>query len=231
MTSHDRKYPTYRCNGEKDCISKAVNASYLEDYIFKLLYNTLFAQENESNLTELLKLGYIKTHDELQTKIQAIDKDIKEKERLIKDNKTKMMQDELKTLKKYIEEHNSQLEWEIGELKQDKVLLKERKDLFPEFKIKRIIRNISKYRERLRTTDKVEMRETIFELINTITVNNDNIEFVLNFHRLLNGYEPIHITIIEKRDHIARPENHYLQTFAFSKLSVKLWKKWTRVRN
>ena len=222
MTSHDRKYPTYRCNGEKDCISKAVNAAYLEDYIYKLFYNVLFAQENESNLTELLKLGYIKVHDDLQTKIQAIDKEIKEKEKLIKDNKAKMTQDELKTLKKYMEEHNSQLEWEIGELKQDKVLLKERKDLFPEFKIKRIIRNISKYKERLRTTDKDELRETIFELINTITITNENIEFVINFHRLLNGYEPIHISVFERRDNIARQENHYLQSLTFNKLSVKM---------
>ena len=114
------------------------------------------------------------------------------------------------------------VEWEIGELKQDKVLLKERKDLFPEFKIKRIIRNISKYKERLRTTDKDELRETIFELINTITITNENIEFVINFHRLLNGYEPIHISVFERRDNIARQENHYLQALTFNKLSVKV---------
>ena len=223
MTSHDRKYPIYRCNPHDGiCRVKAVNATHLEEYLVKVLHNSLFNSANYINLAELVKLVYIKTHDELQTKVKSIDDAIAQKQRLIKDNESKMTQDELKTLRKYLTEQNCQLKWEIGELEQEKVLVQERKDYYPAFNVKKIRKNASKYRVRLETQDKKELRSTIFELIHSIKISNDTIEFRLNLHRLLDGHEPMQITLIEKRDYIARQENHYLLSYEFEKLTVKL---------
>ena len=128
----------------------------------------------------------------------------------------------MKSFRKYIAEQNCQILWEISELQHKQTMVEERQALFPEFKGKRIAKNVKNYIERLNAKSKDELRKAICELIHVIIIDNDKIEITINLHRLLGGTEPMHATIIEKRDYIARPENHYRQTFAFSELSVRV---------
>ena len=223
MISNESKYPTYKCNSrEKNCNIKAVNANYLEDYLLKLFNDCLFAQENAVNLLELIKISYIRTFDKIQEELLDIQNQIAKNQAFIKANEEKAEQEEMKSFRKYIAEQNCQILWEISELKHKQTLIEERQSLFPEFKEKRIARNVKNYVERLNSKAKDDLRETICELVNVIVIDNDKIEITINLHRLLNGIEPMHITVIEKRDYIARPENHYRQTFAFSKLAVRV---------
>ena len=223
MISNENKYPTYKCNSrEKNCVAKAVNASYLEDYIVKLFTNCLFSQENALNLSELVKICYIKSYDKIQAELIEIQKKISQNQAFIQENEEKAEQEEMKSFRKYIAEQNCQILWEISELQHKQTMVEERQALFPEFKGKRIAKNVKNYIERLNAKSKDELRKAICELIHVIIIDNDKIEITINLHRLLGGTEPMHATIIEKRDYIARPENHYRQTFAFSELSVRV---------
>lgn len=223
MISNESKYPTYKCNSrEKNCNIKAVNANYLEDYLLKLFNDCLFAQENAVNLLELVKISYIRTFDKIQEEMLDIQNQIAKNQAFIKANEEKAEQEEMNSFRKYIAEQNCQILWEISELKHKQTLIEERQSLFPEFKEKRIARNVKNYVERLNSKAKDDLRETICELVNVIVIDNDKIEITINLHRLLNGIEPMHITVIEKRDYIARTENHHRQTFAFSKLVVRV---------
>ena len=223
MISNENKYPTYKCNSrEKNCIAKAINASYLEDYIVKLFNTCLFSQENALNLSELVKICYIKSYDKIQAELIEIQKKISQNQAFIKENEEKAEQEEMKSFRKYIAEQNCQILWEINELQHKQTLVEERQALFPEFKEKRIAKNVKNYIERLNAKSKDELRQAICELIHVIIIDNDKIEITINLHRLLGGTEPMHATIIEKRDYIARTENHHRQTFAFSKLAVRV---------
>lgn len=61
----------------------------------------------------------------------------------------------------------------------------------------------------------------LYEIIHVIQMDNNTVETTINLHKLLNGLEPIRITIIEKRDNIGIFRNHYLQNFEFNEMVVR----------
>ena len=223
MTSHKRKYAIYKCNQrERSCLTKDVNASYLEEYVLTIFNNVLFDDYNAQKLINLTKAAYMRAFDKMQTEDLELQTEIKKKEQIIKENELKALQEEMKSFSKYIEEENSKISWEIGELKHKQDLIKERIRTFPEFKPKKITQKAKAYVERLQSEIIEEKKEAIGELVRIITMDNDNIKITINLQRLLDGIEPILITIIEKRDYIARKENHSRQTLTFTQLSVQL---------
>ena len=223
MTSHKRKYAIYKCNQrERSCLTKDVNASYLEEYVLTIFNNVLFDDYNAQKLINLTKAAYMRAFDKMQTEDLELQTEIKKKEQIIKENELKALQEEMKSFSKYIAEENSKISWEIGELKHKQDLIKERIRTFPEFKPKKITQKAKAYVERLQSEIIEEKKEAIGELVRIITMDNDNIKITVNLQRLLDGIEPILITIIEKRDYIARKENHSRQTLTFTQLSVQL---------
>ena len=219
----DHTYRHYVCVEKKNaCETRAINAEYLELYIQKLFNNCLFKEKNFESFCELIKTSYIETFERLQKEKSEMLDEIDAKEKMIKENVKKSEQDSMKALRKYLSNQNSDLRWEINELKNKIMLHDERINTYPEFKVRTIEQNIKKYVQRLKTEDAIDLRRTFFELIRVIMVDNDTIKTTLNLQRFLNGYEPMLVTITEKRDYIARRENHYRQCFSFAQLQLTI---------
>ena len=213
----------YRCNGrEKACSFKAIKAVYLEDYILNLLNNCLFRQENAENLSELIKICYIRTHEKLQRERDLIIERTAELEEMVESNYRKFDQDSMKSLRKYLEEQNAELRWEISELDHKMNLLEDRMMRFPAFKEKVIRKSVETYVERLKVSDMNLLRNELSDLIHHIVIDNETVRITLCLHRLLNGNEPILATIIEKRDNVAQLINHRKQNLVFASLVVSL---------
>lgn len=215
--------PEYRCNArEKACTFKMIKAIYLEDYVVNLFNNCLFRQENLENLNELVRICYIHTHEKLQQERRLTLEKTAELEELIEDNCEKITQDDMKAMRKYLEEENAELRWEMSELEHEMSLYEEKIKHLPTFKTKAIQKNVEAYLERLKITDTNLLRATLSELINSIVIDNDTVRITLSLHRLLGGNEPILATIIEQRNNVAQLVNHRRQNFAFSSLAVSL---------
>ena len=147
---------------------------------------------------------------------------IKEKESKVQDNLIRATEEDMKALRKYIEQDNHQKRWEINELMYKAQLVNERISMYPAFKPKQVIKLMDSYLQRLKSTDDSELKETYRELIHLITMDNGEIRITLNLQRFLDAIEPIHATVIEVRNHIAHPTKHKLQRLEFSELTVQI---------
>ena len=163
----------------------------------------------------------MKVFDNMQTEGLDLDRKIKEFQEQIRLNQVKIEQDDMKAMRKFIEDYNVELTWKIEELKHKKILLSERMRDYPEFKRKVIINRVKEYISRLREKDINLVRQALYEIIHVIQMDNNTVETTINLHKLLNGLEPIRITIIEKRDNIGIFRNHYLQNFEFNQMVLK----------
>lgn len=72
------------------------------------------------------------------------------------------------------------------------------------------------------TTKYKQLLNRANELVHLITMGNEKIHITFNFQKLIGAHEPIHVTVIEVRNHIAQPRQHDKQIFEFSELSVQL---------
>ena len=215
--------PEYRCNGrEKTCTFKMIKAVYLEDYILNLLNNCLFRQENTEKLNELVKICYIRTHDRLKLEREMILEKIDELEETIENNYEKITLDSMKSMRKYLEEENAELRWEISELEHRLNLVEEKIKRLPVFKTRAITKNVEAYIAKLKSSDVSLLQHTLSDLIHHITIDNDTVKTTLSLHRLLGGNEPMLATVIEKRDNIAQLVNHRKQNLTFDTLEVSL---------
>ena len=151
----------------------------------------------------------------MQAEYNALLDEIEEKERLINENCLKETEEEMKTLRKYLEQENHQIRWEANELTRQAELLNERISMYPAFKPKRIMRMADTYLQRLTSTDEQVLRATYREIIHHITMDNNEIRITFNLQRLLDGFEPIPATVIEVRNHIAHPNKHDRQSLEF----------------
>lgn len=93
---------------------------------------------------------------------------------------------------------------------------------FPDYNPIVIRRNAKKFYNILKDRQFTTLQTSYRALISSIKVDNDKIKVALNLNVLLGSYLPITVTVIEKRDYIARPENLSLQSLAFSTLSVSV---------
>ena len=62
------------------------------------------------------------------------------------------------------------------------------------------------------------------KIIYQIRIDNDYVRTIVDFQEIIGSYLPIYATIMEKRDFIARPENHYRRSLTFPTLSVSVGK-------
>ena len=148
--------------------------------------------------------------------------EIEEKETLIKENLIKETQEDKKSIRKYLIEETYQMRWEINNLTRTAQLLNERVSMYPTFKPKRIMKIAESYQQKLQGTNDKALQEIYRELINLIIMDNERICLTLNLQKLLGAYEPIHVTVIEIRNHIAQPRQHDKQVFEFADLTVRV---------
>ena len=215
--------PHYQCNRrDKTCPTTPTNAEYLETYIYRLLTWCLFKKENAQKLVDFVRISYVKTYETMQAEYNRLLTEIEEKESQIKENLIKVTEEDMKALRKYIEQENHQMRWEVNELTRKAQLQNERISMYPAFKPKRIMKMAESYLQRLKSTDDKELQETYREIIHLITMDNNEIRITFNLQRLLDGIEPVHATVIEVRNYIAHPNKHDLQALEFSELKVQI---------
>ena len=140
----------------------------------------------------------------------------------LESNCEKITEYSMKAMRKYLEEQNAELRWEISELEHKFNLLEEKIKRFPVFKTKAIQKNVEAYSKKMKVIDVDFLRDTLSDLIHHITVNNEMVKIALSLHRLLDGNEPMLATIIEKRDNVAQLINHRKQNLTFDTLEVSL---------
>ena len=162
------------------------------------------------------------THEKLQNERDRIRQKITELEEIVKSNCGKITEDNMKTMRKYLEEQNAELRWEISELSHKLSLVEEQISHYPPLRKMVISKNILAYKKLLQSTDKNELRNVLFELVHHIVMDNENVSITFNFHRLLSGHEPILATVIEKRQNIAQLIHHRCQKLTFSELHIRI---------
>ena len=215
--------PSYRCNRrERTCDTIATNAEYLETYIYRLITWCLLKKENSQKLIDLVRMGYIKTYENMQAEYNKLLAEIEEKETFIKENLIKEAQEDKKSIRKYLTDETYQARWEVNNVTRKAQLLNERISMYPAFKPKRVIKMADSYLQRLKSTDDKELQETYRELIHLITMDNEQICVTFNLQKLLGAYEPIHATVIEVRNRIGQPRQHSKQVFEFAELTVRI---------
>ena len=221
--NHRTPTPYYHCNRrDRSCPTTSTNAEYLETYVYRLLTWCLFKKENSQKLIDLVKMGYIKTYENMQAEYNRLLAEIEEKETFIKENLIKEAQEDKKSLRKYLMDETYQARWEVNDITRKAQLLNERISMYPAFKPKRVIKMAESYLQRLKSTNDKELQETYREIIHLITMDNEKICVTFNLQKLLGAYEPIHATVIEVRNHIGQPRQHDKQVFEFAELSVRV---------
>ena len=84
------------------------------------------------------------------------------------------------------------------------------------------ILNAKKFADMLKDEQFSSVQKAFNKLIHRIEIDNDWVETIINFNVLLDSHYPIVATVIEKRDYIARPENHFKRSLVFSTLTIRL---------
>lgn len=221
--THQRYYTVYQCNPrDKPCIRRRIPTDYLEDYLHSLLCKCLLLPENNKKLCQLIQKCYVKAHTILCEKRDALIVEINEGEGKIQSMAKDLMLDTSKHLQQYISESidrvvivNKNLQYNVG------VIEKELAN-FPEFNPLIIKRNAREYADKLKNRDFRSLQDIFRQLFYVIHIGKNTVETTLNFQPLLGTYQPLHATIIEQRDNIARHENFGKQTLKFSELTVRL---------
>ena len=219
-----KRIPIYICNHKKSgCNGKAINAEYLEDYILSLLSDCLLLPRNYDCLCELIKTCYINASDELDKKSDELLSRIREIESKIEEYRKSQAEGD-KCINNIIEGNIRQLEVEKGDRLYEKENIDGNIAMFPPYNVKTISRLSKIIRDLLESQEVKERRNGIIKMIYKINIDNDYIKSIVNFQELLNSPFPILLTVIERRDFIARAENHYRRSLTFHSLNVAVGK-------
>ncbi|MCQ2387291.1 MAG: recombinase family protein [Clostridia bacterium] len=97
LTNHFEYY-IYRCGSRGTCPSRAINATYLEEYVLSLFVDCLLKEGNEEKLTELIKIAYTDANDALHERLYKASKECSELAERIKEYETNIAQDRIKQL-------------------------------------------------------------------------------------------------------------------------------------
>ena len=222
--SKEKRIYHYCCTHKKiGCNGKAINAEYMEDYILSLLADCLLLPRNYDNLCELVKTCYINASDELNKKSDEVLSKIREIESKI-DEYRKSQAEGDKCINNIIEGNIHQLEVEKGNRLYEKENIDANIAMFPSYNVKTTSRLSKIIREMLESKEAKERRNGIIKMIYRINIDNDYVKSIVNFQELLNSQFPILLTVIERRDFIARPENHYRRSLTFHSLNVAVGK-------
>ena len=219
-----KRIPIYICNHKKSgCNGKAINAEYLEDYILSLLSDCLLLPRNYDCLCELIKTCYINASDELDKKSDELLSRIREIESKIEEYRKSQTEGD-KCINNIIEGNIRQLEVEKGDRLYEKENIDGNIAMFPPYNVKTISRLSKIIRDLLESQEVKERRNGIIKMIYKINIDNDYVKSIVNFQELLNSPFPILLTVIERRDFIARAENHYRRSLTFHSLNVAVGK-------
>ena len=221
--SNHVSYSVYRCGSKGGgCSSRAINVCYLDDYITELLGECLLASQNEARLIDLLKGVYIKSYDKMTDELTEIEGKIKETERAISEQEELVATCDNRMLKSIAQNGLQELEGTLTMYQHEARIAQDKIDTFSKFEQRAIRRNIKEYRKILQKKERKEVQALLNKCIRIIRVNNDTVETVIDSQSLMNAYLPLGISVIEKRDNIARPENHAKRALNFATLSVKV---------
>lgn len=223
--SKEKKIQVYACTGKgKDCVSKAINADYLEDYVQSLILDCLMAPRNFDSLCALMKICYQKAYDELIEELDSIVKEIRKIEAQMVDYDNSTDSDCDNAIRKAINQEIANLTNLRSDRVHDYNLIQEKRSRFPEYEIKTIIKNLRKLREMIENEEIKQRQRGLSKIINQIQIDNDYVRTIVDFQEIIGSYLPICATIVEKRDFIARTENHYRRSLTFPTLSVSVGK-------
>ena len=216
-------YRIYSCIAKgRKCTTRVINADYFEDYIHSLLFGCLLLPDNAERLCKLIEVAYLKAHDKFQdNRISLID-EISVFDKKIETLKTELSKEGSNQLMKFITNECENLQIAKKELQFKIRLIDKELNAFPDYNPIVIRRNAKKFYNILKDRQFTTLQTAYRALISSIKVDNDKIKVALNLNVLLGSYLPITVTVIEKRDYIARPENLSLQSLAFSTLSVSV---------
>ena len=221
--SNHSPHITYRCTSKGvDCPAKAINSSYLENYILNLLCNSLFAPENESRLCELVKAAYIRSYDALREEYAEAEKAVNECKHNLEEQEQLVLDTDNKTLKSIAQSGLRDLERRLLLRQQDAQILRNQINTFPGFDRKNVIRNARDFRKKLEKSDTAEAQHLLSNCIRIIRVGNEKIETILNAQSLLGSFIQFGIAIEENRDSIARRENHHKIAFNVATITTKI---------
>lgn len=221
--NNQQKMRMYRCGAKgRTCTTRTINADYLDEYVYSLFVDCLFAPENNDKLCELVKYSYIHAFSELQEKRNAVLSEIANLDEQINSIKSQLTQDLSKVMQKYLNSELENIKLERTKQKINEQQISEELTAFPEFDTKLIKRNAKEFAEILKGGEFTEMQSAYRKLISVIRINNDTVNTTVNLQVLLENHLPLYCTVIETRDFIARPENHHRQTLTFSQLKVRV---------
>ena len=221
--SNNRPRTVYRCTTKGDgCSGRAINSIYLEDYITELLGECLFKKQNESWLCDMVKMAYIKSYDKINDEVSEIEGKIKEVESAITEQEKLVAESDNRMLKSIAQNGLRELEKELTSLQHEARLTQDKINVFPEFNLKLIKKNAKEYRDILLKNNREEVQAMLNKCIRIIKMNNETVETVIDVQALLDAYIPFGISITEKRDRIARPENHAARAMHLSTISVNV---------
>ena len=180
------------------------------------------SSENSDKLVRLTQSAYITALDNLHKKQHELNTEIQEAEKIIQEYSAQMAKDDSKHILEYLAEGIEELTAQIRELKYAFKNISEEILRFPDFKPALIRRNAKHYAALLEKKEFKTSQQTFNSMIRVIHIDNETVETTLKLNTLLDSYQPIYATIIEDRDNIARPENHFKRALVFSTLTVRL---------
>lgn len=222
-TSNHSPYITYRCSSKGiNCPARAINSSYLENYVLNLLCNSLFAPENENRLCELIKAAYIHSYDTLREEYAEAEKQVSECKHDVEEQEQLILETDNKTLKSIAQSGLRELERRLLLKQQDAQILRNQIDTFPGFDRKKIIKSARDYRKKLEKSDTAETQKLLSQCIRVIRIGNEKIETIIDSQGLLGSYIKFGVAVEEKRDSVARRENHHKIAFNIATITTKI---------
>ena len=223
MRSHNIEYAIYKCgNRGQSCPSKSINALHLEEYLFKLLEDCLLSPKNAEKLCNLVKACYIKSYDALNAENDNLRSEIKATKDTIEAQRLTFADNDNKLLKSFVDSGIKELKRELHRLEYALKDSEERLSEFPRFEPKLVSKNARNIVASLKSTEMKIVQRGLCTALKMVRITNENIECVVSMQALIGAYIPMNIVIVEKRDYVARHENHSKRSLTFPTLTVKM---------
>ena len=221
--NHGIPYYVYRCGSHgKECLSRAINVTYMDEYITSLIGGCLLYPDNRERLIELVKVSYIKANDKLNEELSRFETELKETVETLEDRKQETGRQQNKQLQSYLADEISELTLRKDDLQRNIYDTRQKIKDFPEFKPKDIRKRAQLLYDLLESDNLEDRQYVVNKFIAVIEVDNDTIETTIDLQSLTTTYIPIQTTVIEKRDNVARAENFYRRSLSFPTLHIQV---------
>lgn len=224
-TNHGKVVSRYKCNNTKgQCNTKDITALYLDEYITSIILDCIFAPRNYDNLYDLIKVCYQKVTESIEEEKQSIKEEIKRIEKEIEETEKSYVEG-ARVMNNIITQTIEELKIQMKNRVNDYREIDEKLSRLPKINKLAILAEKRKIYDYIENDDFFTRQKGLSKIIYEIQVDDDYVKTILDFSELIGSYVPVYATIIERRDFIARTENHYRQSRTFSTLSVSLDQK------